>query len=244
MTSVCVCVHLPSSAWPWLACACACVSIHLSHPTQHAWRGVGREVARDVVGILGHKESEREPRAFIGFVMRRCCSDGLQQSTTNPEHDTFSRLTKLPYTMSKYGPATAATVVKLLVPACQASAQPPVGPALGSKGVKAMDFAKQLFVCKWVKYQVSTLGTDILNYSSHCSNEVTKHLQPGLPTPTIVNIAADRTFTFEIRSEHRDGGDGTQQQQQQQQSLTYLLHSFPSQHRQHPSSSNEQQESN
>ncbi|CAO1620827.1 unnamed protein product [Sympodiomycopsis kandeliae] len=80
-----------------------------------------------------------------------------------------------PTTMSKYGPQAVASVVKLLVPAGQASPQPPVGPALGAKGVKAMDFAKQF-------------------------NEKTKHLQPGLPTPTIVNIAADRTFTFETRT--------------------------------------------
>lgn len=45
--------------------------------------------------------------------------------------------------MSKRGGATAAVqLVKLLVPAGKASAQPPVGPALGAKGVKAMDFAK------------------------------------------------------------------------------------------------------
>lgn len=44
--------------------------------------------------------------------------------------------------MSKKGAATAAQLVKLLVPAGKASAQPPVGPALGAKGVKAMDFAK------------------------------------------------------------------------------------------------------
>jgi large subunit ribosomal protein L11 len=45
--------------------------------------------------------------------------------------------------MSKKGGASvAASVVQLLVPAGKASAQPPVGPALGAKGVKAMDFAK------------------------------------------------------------------------------------------------------
>jgi large subunit ribosomal protein L11 len=33
-------------------------------------------------------------------------------------------------------------IVKLIVSAGQASPQPPVGPALGSKGVKSMDFAK------------------------------------------------------------------------------------------------------
>lgn len=45
--------------------------------------------------------------------------------------------------MSKKGGASAAaSLVQLLVPAGKASAQPPVGPALGAKGVKAMDFAK------------------------------------------------------------------------------------------------------
>lgn len=45
--------------------------------------------------------------------------------------------------MSKKGGAgavaAASTLVKLLVPAGKASAQPPVGPALGAKGVKAME---------------------------------------------------------------------------------------------------------
>ncbi|PWN29884.1 ribosomal protein L11 [Jaminaea rosea] len=78
--------------------------------------------------------------------------------------------------MSKKGGAAAATqLVKLLVPAGKASAQPPVGPALGSKGVKAMDFAK-LF------------------------NERTAHLEPGLPTPAVITISPDRTFTFTLRT--------------------------------------------
>lgn len=46
--------------------------------------------------------------------------------------------------MSKKGPQGVAQLVKLLVPAGKASAQPPVGPALGAKGVKAMDFARAL----------------------------------------------------------------------------------------------------
>lgn len=39
-------------------------------------------------------------------------------------------------------PAALESVVKLIVGAGQASPGPPVGPALGSKGVKAMDFCK------------------------------------------------------------------------------------------------------
>ncbi|EPQ27683.1 uncharacterized protein PFL1_04821 [Pseudozyma flocculosa PF-1] len=82
--------------------------------------------------------------------------------------------------MSKKGGAAAAmsaaaSIVKLVVPAGKASAQPPVGPALGAKGVKAMDFAKEF-------------------------NAKTAHLEPGLPTPAIVTIQPDRTFSFEIRT--------------------------------------------
>lgn len=72
--------------------------------------------------------------------------------------------------------AAAASFVKLLVPAGKASAQPPVGPALGAKGVKAMDFAKEF-------------------------NAKTAHLEVGIPTPAIVKINPDRTFSFEIKSE-------------------------------------------
>ena len=84
--------------------------------------------------------------------------------------------------MSKKGGQAAAaavsTFVKLLVPAGKASAQPPVGPALGAKGVKAMDFAKEF-------------------------NAKTAHLEVGLPTPAIVKINPDRTFSFEIKSKLR-----------------------------------------
>lgn len=44
--------------------------------------------------------------------------------------------------MSKRGATIADQVVKLIVGAGQASPSPPVGPALGSKGVKSMDFCK------------------------------------------------------------------------------------------------------
>lgn len=78
--------------------------------------------------------------------------------------------------MSKAGgKAAVATVVKLMVPAGKASAQPPVGPALGAKGVKAMDFAKEF-------------------------NARTADLEPGLLTPTVVTIQPDRTFSFKTLS--------------------------------------------
>ncbi|ORY65047.1 ribosomal protein L11, N-terminal domain-containing protein [Pseudomassariella vexata] len=66
-------------------------------------------------------------------------------------------------------------VVKLIVGAGQASPSPPVGPALGSKGVKSMDFCKEF-------------------------NARTAHILPGTPMPTRVTVRADRTFHFDIRT--------------------------------------------
>ncbi|WFD31847.1 mitochondrial 54S ribosomal protein YmL19 [Malassezia sp. CBS 17886] len=73
------------------------------------------------------------------------------------------------------GKAATAAIVKLMVPAGKASAQPPVGPALGAKGVKAMDFAKEF-------------------------NARTADLEPGLITPTVVTVQPDRTFSFSTLS--------------------------------------------
>lgn len=44
--------------------------------------------------------------------------------------------------MSKRGTGAVDQVVKIIVGAGQASPSPPVGPALGSKGIKSMDFCK------------------------------------------------------------------------------------------------------
>ncbi|KAJ1911542.1 mitochondrial 54S ribosomal protein YmL19 [Tieghemiomyces parasiticus] len=70
---------------------------------------------------------------------------------------------------------TAASILKLIVPAGKATPSPPVGPALGQRGVKSMDFCKQF-------------------------NDRTKHLAPSTPTPVVINIKPDRTFTFAIKS--------------------------------------------
>ena len=61
--------------------------------------------------------------------------------------------------------------VKLIVGAGQASPSPPVGPALGSKGVKSMDFCKEF-------------------------NARTAHIETGVPVPTLITVQPDRTFTF------------------------------------------------
>ena len=60
---------------------------------------------------------------------------------------------------------------RLLVPAGKAAPTPPVGPALGAKGVKSMDFCKEF-------------------------NARTAHIEPGLPIPTVIAVNPDRTFTF------------------------------------------------
>ncbi|KAK1759322.1 ribosomal protein L11, N-terminal domain-containing protein [Echria macrotheca] len=75
----------------------------------------------------------------------------------------------------KAASATAESVVKLIVGAGQASPGPPVGPALGSKGVKSMDFCKEF-------------------------NARTAHIVAGTPMPCRVTVRADRSFHFDIRT--------------------------------------------
>ncbi|KAI9872706.1 MAG: hypothetical protein M1830_001271 [Pleopsidium flavum] len=57
----------------------------------------------------------------------------------------------------------------------QASPSPPVGPALGSKGVKSMDFCKEF-------------------------NARTAHMTPGVPIPARVTVRPDRSFHFDLRT--------------------------------------------
>ncbi|KAK3186583.1 mitochondrial 54S ribosomal protein YmL19 [Lecanicillium sp. MT-2017a] len=66
-------------------------------------------------------------------------------------------------------------IVKLIVGAGQASPSPPVGPALGSKGVKSMDFCKEF-------------------------NARTANFTPGTPIPCRVVVRPDRTFHFDVRT--------------------------------------------
>ncbi|KAJ3415515.1 hypothetical protein HDV05_004717 [Chytridiales sp. JEL 0842] len=74
--------------------------------------------------------------------------------------------------MSK--PVTNHTI-RLLVPAGKASPSPPVGPALGQRGVKSMDFCKQF-------------------------NDRTKHIIPNTPVRCIISVKPDRSFTFVTKS--------------------------------------------
>lgn len=61
--------------------------------------------------------------------------------------------------------------IKLQVAAGQANPSPPVGPALGQHGVNIMEFCKAF-------------------------NAKTQSLEPGLPTPVVITVYNDRSFTF------------------------------------------------
>jgi large subunit ribosomal protein L11 len=61
--------------------------------------------------------------------------------------------------------------IKLQVPAGQATPSPPIGPALGQRGLNIMEFVKTF-------------------------NAQTQGLEPGMPVPVIITAFADRTFTF------------------------------------------------
>ena len=61
--------------------------------------------------------------------------------------------------------------IKLQVKAGQANPSPPVGPALGQRGVNIMEFCKAF-------------------------NAATQKLEPGLPTPVVITVYSDRSFTF------------------------------------------------
>ena len=61
--------------------------------------------------------------------------------------------------------------IKLQVKAGQANPSPPVGPALGQHGVNIMEFCKAF-------------------------NAQTQSLEQGLPTPVVITVYSDRSFTF------------------------------------------------
>ena len=60
---------------------------------------------------------------------------------------------------------------KLQVAAGKANPSPPVGPALGQHGVNIMEFCKAF-------------------------NAATQEIEPGLPTPVVITVYSDRSFTF------------------------------------------------
>ena len=61
--------------------------------------------------------------------------------------------------------------IKLQVPAGKANPSPPIGPALGQRGLNIMEFCKAF-------------------------NAQTQSLEPGMPIPVVITAYADRSFTF------------------------------------------------
>jgi len=65
--------------------------------------------------------------------------------------------------------------IKLQIKAGQANPSPPIGPALGQRGVNIMAFCKEF-------------------------NAQTQHLELGMPTPVIITVYNDRSFTFVLKT--------------------------------------------
>ena len=65
--------------------------------------------------------------------------------------------------------------IKLQVPAGSANPSPPIGPALGQRGVNIMEFCKAF-------------------------NAQTGSQEPGTPLPTVITVYADRSFSFETKT--------------------------------------------
>jgi large subunit ribosomal protein L11 len=65
--------------------------------------------------------------------------------------------------------------IKLQVPAGAANPSPPIGPALGQRGVNIMEFCKAF-------------------------NASTQELEKGMPIPTVITVYADRSFSFETKT--------------------------------------------
>ena len=61
--------------------------------------------------------------------------------------------------------------IKLQIPAGKANPSPPVGPALGQRGLNIMAFCKEF-------------------------NAVTQNMEPGMPVPVVITAYADRSFAF------------------------------------------------
>ncbi|MEM9577588.1 MAG: 50S ribosomal protein L11 [Pseudomonadota bacterium] len=65
--------------------------------------------------------------------------------------------------------------MKLQVPAGQANPSPPVGPALGQRGINIMEFCKAF-------------------------NAKTADMEPGAPCPTVIQYYQDKSFTMDIKT--------------------------------------------
>ena len=66
-------------------------------------------------------------------------------------------------------------LIKLQVPAGKANPSPPIGPALGQRGLNIMEFCKAF-------------------------NAQTQKMEKGAPIPVVITIYGDRSFTFEMKT--------------------------------------------
>jgi len=66
-------------------------------------------------------------------------------------------------------------LIKLQVPAGKANPSPPIGPALGQRGLNIMEFCKAF-------------------------NAQTQKVEPGLPLPVVITAFSDKSFTFVIKT--------------------------------------------
>lgn len=66
-------------------------------------------------------------------------------------------------------------LIKLQIPAGKANPSPPVGPALGQRGLNIMEFCKAF-------------------------NAQTQSMEPGLPVPVVITAFADKSFTFILKT--------------------------------------------
>jgi large subunit ribosomal protein L11 len=66
-------------------------------------------------------------------------------------------------------------LIKLQIPAGKANPSPPIGPALGQRGVNIMEFCKA--------YNAQTQG-----------------MEPGLILPVVITVYADKSFTFVLKT--------------------------------------------
>lgn len=65
--------------------------------------------------------------------------------------------------------------IKLQVPAGKANPSPPIGPALGQRGLNIMEFCKAF-------------------------NAATQKMEPEMPVPVVITVYSDRSFTFQMKS--------------------------------------------
>ncbi len=66
-------------------------------------------------------------------------------------------------------------LIKLQVPAGKANPSPPIGPALGQRGLNIMEFCKAF-------------------------NAATQKMEPGLPIPVVITAYQDKSFTFVMKT--------------------------------------------